>query len=170
MEPEQWWQPAPHLYLPPLAQQLHKQCVGDVSPYSCRGAARWFNRVSTYDYPLHMLNAARGKIYYDKRPMAVYRQHSHAIWSQAGTIKKLEMARGVRELMINHFKDSGNIEAVEGLLPAYRAVCIAMIKADSDNRATYNNHLKRFYPDINDEDIDNLVTAPQAGKALSSSC
>lgn len=125
----------------------------------------WFNQVSTYDYPLHMLNAARGKIYYDKRSMAVYRQHSHAIWSQAGTIKKLEMARSVRALMINHFKETGNAEAVDGLLPAYRAVCIAMIKADNDNRATYINLIKHFYPDITADEIDKLVTAPPASKS-----
>ena len=34
----------------------------------------WFPQVSTYDYAIHMLNAAHGRIHYMKRPMAVYRQ------------------------------------------------------------------------------------------------
>jgi glycosyltransferase involved in cell wall biosynthesis len=57
----------------------------------------WFARVSTYDYAIHLLNAQFGKIHYIKRPMAVYRQHGKAIWSEAGTDRKLDIALVVRE-------------------------------------------------------------------------
>ncbi|NND94953.1 MAG: hypothetical protein HKN45_08805, partial [Flavobacteriales bacterium] len=41
----------------------------------------WFLTTSAADYPLHMLNAARGDIHYSYEMMAVYRDHQGGIWS-----------------------------------------------------------------------------------------
>lgn len=120
----------------------------------------WFSRVSTYDYPLHMLNAARGKIYYDKRPMAVYRQHLRAIWSQAGAVRKLDMARSVRELMIDHFNSSGLTCAADGLRVAHKAICISMIKADIGNRLTYEKYLLEYNPGVSGDEVESLINSP----------
>ena len=66
----------------------------------------WFPQVSTYDYAIHMLNAAHGRIHYMKRPMAVYRQHSRAIWSRTDAYAKLDIGLKVRELLIDHFRET----------------------------------------------------------------
>lgn len=66
----------------------------------------WFSQVSTYDYAIHMLNAAYGRIHYMKRPMAVYRQHRRAIWSRAQFYAKQDIGLKVRELLIAHFRET----------------------------------------------------------------
>lgn len=66
----------------------------------------WFPQVSTYDYAIHMLNAAHGRIHYMKRPMAVYRQHSGAIWSRTDAYAKMDIGLKVRELLIEHFRET----------------------------------------------------------------
>ena len=66
----------------------------------------WFPQVSTYDYAIHMLNAAHGRIHYMKRPMAVYRQHSRAIWSRTEAYAKMDIGLKVRELLIEHFRET----------------------------------------------------------------
>ena len=87
----------------------------------------WFATVSTYDYAIHLLNAQYGKIHYMKQPMAVYRQHSKAIWSKAGMDKKLTIALTIRELLMAYFEERNRPEVYEALLTAHTDICIALI-------------------------------------------
>lgn len=87
----------------------------------------WFARVSTYDYAIHLLNAQYGKIYYMKRPMAVYRQHSNAIWSKAGMDKKYNISLVVRELLMDYFKDK-RTDVYDGLRQTYTDICLNLIR------------------------------------------
>lgn len=86
----------------------------------------WFARVSTYDYALHLLNAEHGKLYYMRRPMAVYRQHSHAIWSEAGADRKWDIALTVRELLIDHFRDR-RPDVCDCLREAHTRICLSLM-------------------------------------------
>lgn len=86
----------------------------------------WFARVSTYDYALHMINAQYGRIYYMKKPMAVYRQHNKAIWSQAGVEKKLAIALNVRELLMDYFSEQPSVYGE--LLIAHTAINLNLIR------------------------------------------
>jgi len=87
----------------------------------------WFSRVSTYDYAIHLLNAQYGKIYYMSTPMAVYRQHRKAIWSETGIDKKLDISLTIRELLIDYF--AGHREDVCQLLrDAHCKICINLIR------------------------------------------
>jgi len=95
----------------------------------------WFTKVSTYDYAIHLLNAQYGKIHYMKTPMAVYRQHKSAIWSKAGTDKKLSIALQVRELLMDYFHD--NKEVLDALRGAHKAIATNLIN---------------YYHSINQED------------------
>ncbi|MDR0988986.1 MAG: glycosyltransferase [Prevotellaceae bacterium] len=63
----------------------------------------WFAAVETYDYPLYMLAATRGDLYYMSRPMAVYRQRAGAIWSRAQGERKRALSLRVRRQLIAHF-------------------------------------------------------------------
>ncbi|MDR1005002.1 MAG: glycosyltransferase [Prevotellaceae bacterium] len=65
----------------------------------------WFAQVSTYDYPLHLLTAQYGRIHYMRRPMAVYRQRAHAIWSQAAAAKKRDISLSVRQQLMTYFRE-----------------------------------------------------------------
>ena len=91
------------------------------------GLPKWFGEVSTYDYALHMLNAQFGKIHYMKRPMAVYRQHGKAIWSQAAETSKLDISLKVRELLMEYFRDS-RPDVYEPLRNSYTAICLNHIR------------------------------------------
>ena len=86
----------------------------------------WFAQVSTYDYAIHLLNAQYGKIYYMKRPMAVYRQHGRAIWSEAGRDKKLFISMQIRELLMDYFHT--NPPVYSKLLHAHTQTALALIR------------------------------------------
>lgn len=86
----------------------------------------WFARVSTYDYAVHLLNAQYGKIHYMSRPMAVYRQHGAAIWSEAGMDKKLNIALQVRELLLDYFKENTAVYPI--LRNSYREIALNLIR------------------------------------------
>ena len=66
----------------------------------------WFNVVSTYDYAIHMINAAHGKLYFMNKPMAVYRNRDKAIWSTSSDDKKWIIAIKVRELLLGYFEEN----------------------------------------------------------------
>lgn len=87
----------------------------------------WFAQVSTYDYAIHLLNAQYGKIHYMNRPMAVYRQHGRAIWSEAGMDKKLDIALTIRELLMAYFKEK-NKKVYEALRQAHTQICLNLIR------------------------------------------
>lgn len=80
----------------------------------------WMDQVSTYDYAVHLMNAEYGPVHYMRRPMAVYRQHSAAIWSQAGADKKWEIAASIRRLLIAYFKER------EHCFPLSEEVCVRL--------------------------------------------
>ena len=86
----------------------------------------WFAQVSTYDYALHLLNAQYGKLHYMHRPMAVYRQHGRAIWSEAGMDKKLDIALVIRELLMNYFRPI-RTDVYDALRTAHSNLCLNLI-------------------------------------------
>lgn len=88
---------------------------------------KWFDRVSTYDYAMHLITAQHGKIHYINRPMAVYRQHGRGIWSESQTDKKLDIALVIRELLIDYFKER-NREVYDRLRQAHSNICLNLIR------------------------------------------
>lgn len=87
--------------------------------YPVEELPEWFSTVKTYDYPLHLLNARRGKLHYMPRPMAVYRKHSKGIWSVSGSRKQTEIALSVRALLIGYFKEKGRPDVAGALQETY---------------------------------------------------
>lgn len=61
------------------------------------GIPDWFSLLPIGDYPIHILNALKGKIYYMPDFMAVYRHHSNSTWSNKKRNyrydKKIDMLR-----------------------------------------------------------------------------
>lgn len=110
-----------------LAQRNY---ISNVSALFRRGLfgelPEWMNKVSTYDLAIHLLNAAHGPLHYMKAPMAVYRQHSAAIWSRTGQEKRWEISIQVRKRLIAHFAKSR--PDVSALLEAH----IQRIKAERE--------------------------------------
>lgn len=124
---------------------------------------RWFDRVSTYDYALHLLNAQYGKIHYMRRPMAVYRQRSTAIWSEAGTDKKLDIALVIRELLMDYFKDR-RTDVYDCLRQAHAQICLNLIayfrqKNDPELINRTEERLLKYQPQWTLEDVKRMEIA-----------
>lgn len=124
----------------------------------------WFARVSTYDYAIHLLNAQYGKIYYMKRPMAVYRQHSNAIWSKAGMDKKFNISLVVRELLMDYFKDK-RTDVYDGLRQTYTDICLNLIRYYNASGQTgqaeeTERRLLKYQPQWTPDDVKRQATPP----------
>ncbi len=124
----------------------------------------WFARVSTYDYAIHLLNAQYGKIYYMKQPMAVYRQHEHAIWSEAGMDKKLDIALVIRELLMEYFKEK-RTDVYDCLRQAHAQICLNLIRyyvhRNEMTQAEDTRHrLLNYQPQWMLEDVKQRETLP----------
>ena len=118
----------------------------------------WFAYVSTYDYAIHMLNAQYGDIHYINRPMAVYRQHGRAIWSEAGTDKKLDLSLKVRELLMTYFEPKRR-DVYDALRYSHTQICLNLIryyklipKAEERVRESERRLLK-YRPEWNEEEL-----------------
>ncbi len=118
----------------------------------------WFAKVSTYDYALHLLNAQYGDIHYINRPMAVYRQHGRAIWSEAGTDKKLDISLTVRELLMAYFKTKRN-DVYDALRTSHSQICLNLIRyyqeipRSEDKVKRTEERLLKYRPEWNDEEL-----------------
>lgn len=55
-----------------------------------QGLPSWFNQSPVGDYPLHLINASKGLIWYLPGPMAVYRRHDGGIWSNIQSLQRSE--------------------------------------------------------------------------------
>ncbi|HVX50756.1 MAG TPA: glycosyltransferase [Chitinophagaceae bacterium] len=54
------------------------------------GFPTWFSASPVGDYPLHLLNAAKGLIRYMPKPMGIYRRHDGGIWSNIKSVQRSE--------------------------------------------------------------------------------
>lgn len=120
----------------------------------------WFARVSTYDYAMHLLNAQYGKIHYINRPMAVYRQHGKAIWSEAGMDKKLDIALVIRELLMDYFKGK-RTDVYDCLRQAHTQICLNLIRyyigtGQKEQIENVEKRLLQYQPQWNMEDVKQM--------------
>lgn len=127
----------------------------------------WFARVSTYDYAIHLLNAQYGKIHYMKRPMAVYRQHGNAIWSEAGMDKKLDIALVIRELLMEYFHEK-RPDVYDCLRYAHAQICLNLIRhyrkaGKPEQIADVERRLLKYQPQWQPEDVRRMeLPCPQS--------
>lgn len=75
---------------------VFRNCLQELPP--------WFTSLNAGDYPLHLLLAEQGKIYYFDEVMAVYRVHAKGIWSNAEPIKLLQGNIYLLTTLSQHFK------------------------------------------------------------------
>lgn len=127
---------------------------------------QWFAEVSTYDYAIHLLNAQHGKIHYMSKPMAVYRQRSSAIWSEAGTDKKLNIALKIRELLLDYFKEKGNQPVYDTLLDAHTQVALALTryyesKQMHTEREMMEKKILAYHPQWSIEEVRKQIPLPK---------
>ncbi|MGM9803255.1 MAG: glycosyltransferase [Muribaculaceae bacterium] len=132
----------------------------------------WFEGVGTYDYALHMLNAADGDIYYMSRPMAVYRKHAGAIWSVNGRRSQLLLSMQVREHLLRHFA-SANQLVLGNLLQSYLACAAALAQTlvkqnQQQELAMLTKRVNEFSPDTTTQELlaQSINNAPTGLKRI----
>jgi len=65
----------------------------------------WFSsELPAADWPLHVINAHYGKIFFMDEVMAVYRIHNLGVWSSMNHIEMLEKAAKLFEIVYEHLK------------------------------------------------------------------
>ena len=153
-----------------ICELAHHNYISNVSAVFRRNLfgplPEWFARVSTYDYAVHLLNAQYGKIHYMSKPMAVYRQHGAAIWSEAGMDKKLNIALQVRELLLDYFKESTAVYPI--LRNSYREIALNLIRyyRSLANDAMIEDTRKRilyYYPEWTVSTIQEMEKETEPG-------
>ena len=132
----------------------------------------WFASVGTYDYALHMLNAADGDIYYMSKPMAVYRKHSGAIWSKSKISSQLQLSMQVREPLMKHFRN--NTEAYSILKQAYLA-CYAALKKHylANNQlaeiSILEQRITNVLPEVDTKELEQICSTTTKGASKTKS-
>lgn len=101
------------------SSSMFRRCYYPVLP-------EWFAQITSCDYAMHLLNAAHGKIYYFKKPMAVYRKHSQGIWSETTEEKRFFAALRARELVLAHYKN--NSAVYEALKKNYTLITFNLLR------------------------------------------
>lgn len=87
----------------------------------------WLADITSCDYAMHMLNAQFGKIYYFKRPMAVYRKHAAGVWSEVQTSRMLTTALAAREKLLDYFQTT-RPEVYELLRQSHTQICLNLLR------------------------------------------
>lgn len=88
----------------------------------CWPLPEWYAELPLGDWPLHMLNAAHGKIGFLPEPMSVYRIHSQGMWSSQELGSKLTAIFRMLTAVDHHFEgkyrkeiDANRLQTVQWL-------------------------------------------------------
>lgn len=84
----------------------------------------WVKQTPLFDYAMHSLHAAGGKIHFIPSVMGVYRKHSYGIWS-GDALRARRLATKIRLLLFNHFQTT-RPEAAKVFLDKYYENAIAL--------------------------------------------
>lgn len=107
----------------------------------------WVNETPLFDYAMHSLHAARGRVHFMPAVMAAYRKHSYGIWS-GDALRARRLATEIRRLLIAHFHES-HPEATAVWLGKYYenavALCAALLRQDGSND---NNEYSKVIEEI----------------------
>ncbi len=106
----------------------------------------WVKQTPLFDYAMHSLHAARGKVHFDPRVMAAYRKHSYGIWS-GDALRARRLATEIRRLLIAHFHES-HPEATAVWLGKYYENAIALCATLTKHVSGDNQELGRMIEEI----------------------
>lgn len=135
---------------------------------ACPQPPQWISEVLLCDYAMHLLHAINGKIRYFKRPMAVYRKRSNALWTGVKAAQRLHDALTVREKALALLKD----HPTEHLIMAdnYTRGAISYISAAQDEGIDYayeREKLLALHPEWTECDLQTRVDQFRLNQAAS---
>lgn len=118
----------------------------------------YYTELPVSDYPLHMLNAKHGNIYYIEKKMAVYRIHENGIWANKSLIdKRIQWLDVVEPIISDH---EGNVRAI--LKQQYVDQCLQIayqmqIDGDDEQKETYLQKAEKYCNGSPKELLEKLV-------------
>lgn len=122
----------------------------------------WFAEITSCDYAMHLLNAGHGKIYYFRKPMAVYRKHSQGIWSETTEEKRFFAALNARQRVLTYYQNNPPI--YEALKNNYTIIAFNLLRhyhrhGKEKEAAEMRSKLLIYHPEWTDLHIQNQVKA-----------
>jgi glycosyltransferase involved in cell wall biosynthesis len=84
----------------------------------------WYAQLMPGDWPLHILNAQFGNIYYDKECMCVHRNYSKGVWSSQKALKRIENTLNVCRVIGEEL----NLATNKNLKAGQRKLLLASVK------------------------------------------
>ena len=131
----------------------------------------WVKLTPLFDYAMHMLHAAEGRIHFIPKVMGAYRKHSVGIWS-GDALRARRLATEIRRLLVAHFHTSHPQAAAILLVKYYEnaiALCAAMKKiGDDDGLKKTVTEIKettdRYGTPVTEEDINHAIKAYSPAK------
>lgn len=146
--------------------------ITNVSVFYRRKAAgslpEWMNRVTSYDFVMHMMCATHGNVYYMKRPMAVYRKLATSIWTGGDKARRSMISLKNRDLLIDFFKQrNADVCAILRLANARNCIDLALYyEANGDTRRAQEtlSHVQTYQPDWTEADISREKAAMAAAQ------
>lgn len=133
---------------------------------NCPILPAWISEIKLCDYAMHIINGCKGTIHYIKRPMAVYRQHRNAVWSQKGHSNREEqfvLALHVREVIIDNMQVEypDLCDRIRKTHARFSINAMAYFRkhglTDSFNRI--KARLQKYSPEITDEELNSQIDA-----------
>lgn len=120
----------------------------------------WFSEITSCDYAMHLLNAGHGKVYYFKKPMAVYRKHKQGIWSEAAEEKRLLAALKAREKVLAYYQN--NPQIYEALKKNYTLIAFNLLRhyrttGKEQEAANMRKELLTYHPEWTDTMVQEKV-------------
>lgn len=134
----------------------------------------WMDKVTSYDFAMHMLNAQYGDAYYMKRVMAVYRKLGTSIWTGGDRKKRALISLKNRDLLLDYFLERDR-EVHDLLLKANARNCLNLSvhlkKADEKADAeTFERLARQYMPEWTEADMaretENLEASEQGSSPL----
>lgn len=104
----------------------------------------WYAGLMPGDWPLHILNAQSGKIYYDNACMCVHRNYSNGVWSTQNAIKRIKNTLHVCDVIGKEL----NLASNKNLKAGRSKLLLASIKyllKDHQYFAAVKNAMLAFY-------------------------
>lgn len=122
--------------------------ITNVSVFYRRKAAgslpSWMDRVTSYDFVMHMLCSQHGNVYYSARPMAVYRKLSTSIWTGGDKTRRSTISLRNRDLLIDYFQGRNpEVCATLRLANARNCIDLAMYYEANGNPSEAEEALRR---------------------------
>lgn len=129
---------------------------------ACQTVPDDVNDILLCDYAMHLLAAQHGTIHYFRKPMAVYRKRSDALWTGVKATQRYRDALRARDFGLKLLKSQANDECYRIMVDNYTTnalACLTAAKAENIVMDDINERLMQLHPEWTENDISEKLAA-----------